>query len=193
MGVAPLRRRAVARLPTRHVAGILQELGLVQSICAVEGSPTTALNGIFAAQPDCSGAGLSATMTASGQKTYNSGTLASSEVFTLAETISMSDACFTEFVGVSLTDSTCQQVAAQYTSATCTLVLAACECTISSPQNNYATAYSTNGDNTVTEIGSGSLQGAALPYCVFGNQMTQERSLPLGNTEIMYVVTYAHR
>ena len=67
----------------------------VQSICAVEGSPTTALNGIFAAQSDCSGAGLSAAMTASGQKTYNSGTLASSEAFTLAETISMSDACLT--------------------------------------------------------------------------------------------------
>ena len=92
---------------------------------------------------------------------------------------------------MSLTDSTCQQVAAQFTSATCTLVPTACECNINAPQNNYATAYSINGDNTVTEIGSGSLQGAALPYCVFGNQMTQERTLPLGNTEITYVVTYA--
>ncbi len=162
----------------------------VQSICpSVSPIPGVSANLNFTAYPDCSSACTAASLTARGQKKYDSGTLTSSESFQLGATLSLNDACFNERQGTSLTDSTCQAAAnADYVS--CGLALGACNCQSNQTFNNTATTYSVAG-STLTEMGADSSTiGPTVAYCLTGNIMLQQRTLPPG---INYVIQYARQ
>jgi hypothetical protein len=158
----------------------------VQSICSV-GNPVDAINATFVQYPDCSGVCTAVSLTASGQKKYDSGSLTSGEVFEVFETWSLSEACFNEYVGTSLTDNTCQTFGTQSGFVTCAVSGGTCVCQLQETLSNNATSYSVAG-NALTEIGGGSEIGPRVDYCVIGNTLTEQRTLPTG---IEYVITYA--
>ena len=164
---------------------------LVQSICSLV-SPVVGVtaNLNFAAYPDCTGACTAASLTASGYKTYDSGTLTSAESFRLNATLLLTDACFNERQGTSLTDSTCHAAAAaDYVS--CGLANGACSCQSDQTFNNTASNYSLAGD-VLTEMGADSSTiGPSVDYCVTGNRMTQQRGLP--PSLMNYVVSYVRK
>jgi hypothetical protein len=160
----------------------------VKSICAV-GNPADKVNANFTTYPSCVGVCTAATVTASGSKTYDSGTLTSSEAFVLSETLSLTSACFLQVMGTDLNESTCQAAAGQFASATCALSTLGCTCQITESVQNSALSYAVSG-NVLTEAQAGSLQGTSLEYCVLGNTMTQRRTLPPG---VDFMVTYTRR
>ncbi len=160
----------------------------VQSICALS-NPVDKINANFSQYPSCAGACTSATVTASGTKTYDSGALTSSETFVLSERLSLTSACFLETMGTELNESTCQAASSQFASASCSLSVTGCTCQITASTPNDAQSYLTNG-SVLTEAQAGSLQGTNLDYCVLGNTMTQRRTLPFG---VDFIVTYNRR
>lgn len=160
----------------------------VQAVCGVT-NPADRVNTNFAAYPNCSGTCTGAAVTGSGTKTYDAGSLTSSESFRMVETLELTPACFTDVTQTSLNDSTCQSVSGQFQSASCGLSMTGCGCQITEVTNNDATGYQASG-NSLTEAGVGSLQGSNIDYCVVGNTMTQRRNLPPGSD---FVITYVRR
>jgi len=160
----------------------------VQAVCGVT-NPVDTVNANFAAYPNCSGTCTGAAVTASGTKTYDSGSLTSSESFRLVETLELTSACFNDVMQTSLTDSTCQGASSQFNSASCDLSATGCGCQVTDVLNNDSTSYQAAG-TSLTEAGVGNLLGSSVEYCVVGNTMTQRRQLPPGND---FVVTYIRR
>ncbi len=164
----------------------------VQSICSV-GNPADTVNANFTASyPDCAGVCTSNSMTVSGNKTYSGTSVTSTESFDFSENLSLSDACFNEALGTSLSDSTCQAAAGHFdsaSSASCGLLAGACNCQVTDSLNNSTTSYVASG-TSLTEPESNTDLGTTVDYCVIGNTMTQRRTLPPG---IQYVVTYTRQ
>jgi hypothetical protein len=160
----------------------------VKSTCPM-GNPADTVNANFAAYADCGGACTAASLTVTGQKTYDTGVLTSGESFRLLESLSMIDTCFAEATGTSLTDSTCATAANEFASATCAQSGAVCNCQVNETLNNTATSYSLAG-NSLTEVGASSLIGPTVEYCVTGETMRQRRTLPPG---AIYGINYVRQ
>jgi hypothetical protein len=114
-------------------------------------------------------------MTASGSVTYSTQTVSSSESFRLVESLGFGDACFGELKGTTLSDSTCQTGANDFSgTASCALSLSTCACQVDQTTTDGASTYILSGNN-VTEYNSTTLTQETIEYCVTGTAMVQRR------------------
>jgi hypothetical protein len=102
----------------------------------------------------------------------------------------LSDACFSEYVGTSLTENTCETFGNLQLGSPCSASTGVCSCQVSNSLNNTATSYSVAG-NSLTEVGADPFIGATVDYCVNDNSMVQQRRLPPDNT--LYVIKYTRQ
>ena len=160
----------------------------LQFICA-QSTLMDAINAADARYPDCGNVCTAASLTATGSVTYAAPTVSSSLSFQLVESFSFSDACFSEYTGTTLTDSTCQSFTNDPSGASsCALSQSVCACQINQTISDTATTYALAAPD-ITQYGSGSGgQGESIPYCVTGNSMTQQRTLAGG---VSYLLQFA--
>lgn len=159
----------------------------IQSICAV-GSLTGTVNGEYTRGSDCGSVCTTASLTGTGSVTYAAPSVTSTESFQFIETLAFNDACFSELTGTTLSDSTCQTGANGLSgTASCAVSGSTCLCQDEQTTADSATTYALNVDSIV-EYGAGGAAQETIEYCVTGNSMTQERTLPPG---VSYVVQFA--
>lgn len=162
----------------------------VTSICA-ESNPVDAVNQQNVAKyPDCTGSCTSAQMTATGFVTYSSQTMASNLSFRIVESLSFSPACFSEAMGTTPTDGTCQSLVLDPSgTSTCALTLSNCACQFDETTSDQATTYALSG-NEIVEYDTLSFTNQSIQYCVTGTTMVQRRVLRPG---INYDIQFARR
>jgi hypothetical protein len=115
--------------------------------------------------------------------------MASSESFRLVESLAFGSVCFSELVGTTLTDSTCQAAANDLSgAASCALSMSSCACQVEQTQADSATTFALSGNNIVEYGANAGSQGESIEYCVTGNSMTQRRTLPPGVNYVLQFV-----
>ena len=161
----------------------------LKSICA-EGNLVDTVNSQYRSGADCGSVCSTAALTASGSVTFSGSNVQTSESFRLVETLGFNDACFSELKGTTLTDSTCQSGANDFSgTAGCALSLATCACQIDQTIADGATSYTQSGNQLVL-FNSSTLSQETVNYCVTGNSMTQERNLPPG---VNYLIQFTRQ
>jgi hypothetical protein len=160
----------------------------VTTICA-ETNPVDTINQQNAAKyPDCTQTCSSAKVTATGFVTYSSQTMASNLSFRIVESLSFSPVCFSEAMGTTPTDSTCQSLVLDPNgTSTCALTLSNCACQFDETTSDQATTYALSG-NEIIEYDTLAFTNQSIQYCVTGTTMTQRRNLRPGiNYDIQFV------
>ena len=161
----------------------------ITSMCA-ESNLVDSVNSQYRSSADCGSVCNSANLTASGSVTFSGSDVTSSESFRLVETLGFNDACFSELKGTTLTDSTCQSGANDFSgTASCALSLATCACQVDQVTADGATSYTQSGNQLVL-LNSASLSQETVDYCVTGNSMTQRRNLPPG---VNYLIQFSRQ
>jgi hypothetical protein len=162
----------------------------LQSICA-QTDLVGSQNARYAGRANCGSVCTSASASASGTITYASSSITGGVSFEFDDSLNFSDACFNEIHGTTLSDSTCQAGANDFSgAASCSVLQATCACQNAQTSTDAATTYVLSGNNiNINEPDPvTSASQTSIGYCVSGNAMTQLRSYP---PDVSYILKFA--